>query len=96
MADAAIAVSHNSFYAKEVNKGVSTNSTLPLRSLSVPKDKSCDGTSSSHCDQPLNVLKFLSTRHFFFTLKRKTDTLLVQSFINTSMYILKRKKTTFF
>ena len=50
MADAAIAASHNSFYAKEVNKGVSTDSTPPLRSLSVPEDKSCDGTSNSHCD----------------------------------------------
>ena len=96
MADAAIAASHSSFCAKEVNKGVSTDSTPPLRSLSVPKDKSCDGTSSSHCDQPLNVLKFLSSKHFFLTLKRKTDTLLVQRFVNTSMYILKRKKITFF
>ena len=65
MADAAIAASHNSFYAKEVNKGVSTNSTPPLKSLSVPKDKSCDGTSNSHCDRPLNVLKFFSTKHSF-------------------------------
>jgi condensin-2 complex subunit D3 len=61
MADAAAAAKARSVL-REVNKGASTP---PLSSISVPKLKSCNGTSTSQCDRPLDVLESLRKRQSF-------------------------------